>query len=626
MDYKKYKDLLEKYDRSDAIGFHPGETKDELIRKLMDISREKKQIQLESNAIIKEFITKYEKSPELVDADAAKTLTGFLDMLMSNPGQILDPPIAFCISRILFQYYRSENDPEQSVLMLERCTVLDIILKEHLDDYPGTSYNPIIENYLPEFDNLSERGRRALANCRLLSVINRKDMTYGIKQYRKVEKEYEEMCKKMGGQFMYAQFIMCKANALAFALEACRRTEYAEKSGTVLTETAIDIEKEAPLIARLGKELEEVLAREDVQSIIADKVVTRIYCAQAAYHTGSITIHELLSRLEEYSKPSKDHNALEQCTALFTANAYYMDYLYKCCRFDEQYVLDKSVEIVTNVLAASKKMVHQFGNYQINHCVLMLINSVSGIVPFSLFKSTVLDATVYANKALFVHTMTIKEIALVLLDYILHHDPAYLSGVAGYDEDYCKDHPREVLDLMENCALFHDIGKYFCLDYVSNSSRNLTDDEFEIIKAHPVNFSKIYQGKMDPEMACIHDCALLHHLWYNERGGYPPEKHTINKPFINILSIADSIDAATDNIGRPYGQGKTLEMLMEEFDSMKGTRYSAYVCDLLHIEEVRRKVEYIILEKRKDIYYEIYKAKADADDLSEADARPEGET
>lgn len=47
-------------------------------------------------------------------------------------------------------------------------------------------------------------------------------------------------------------------------------------------------------------------------------------------------------------------------------------------------------------------------------------------------------------------------------------------------------------------ALRHDIGKPCCLDFVNNSSRNLTDEEFEIIKEHPLNFSKIYQGVMTP--------------------------------------------------------------------------------------------------------------------------------
>lgn len=182
----------------------------------------------------------------------------------------------------------------------------------------------------------------------------------------------------------------------------------------------------------------------------------------------------------------------------------------------------------------------------------------------------------------------------------------YLGGVGGHDTEYCKEHKKELLELMENCALFHDIGKYFCLDYVSNSSRNLTDDEFAIIKAHTSNFSKVYQGKMSPEVICIHDCALLHHLWFNECGGYPMASHTDNQPFVNILSFADSIDAATGSIGRPYGLGKTLDQLMEEFDGAKDTRYSAYICDLLHVEEVKQKIEYVIREKRKDINYAVY--------------------
>ena len=72
--------------------------------------------------------------------------------------------------------------------------------------------------------------------------------------------------------------------------------------------------------------------------------------------------------------------------------------------------------------------------------------------------------------------------------------------------------------------------------------RGLTDDEFEVIKEHPCNFSKVYKGSISPEIQCIRDCAHLHHRWYNEEGGYPREKHTSNKPLVNILTIADCID------------------------------------------------------------------------------------
>ena len=51
---------------------------------------------------------------------------------------------------------------------------------------------------------------------------------------------------------------------------------------------------------------------------------------------------------------------------------------------------------------------------------------------------------------------------------------------------------------------------------------------------------------------------------------------------------------------------KEMRELMEEFDSQSGTRYSGYIAGLLHEESVKRKIAYIINEKRKEIYCDIY--------------------
>lgn len=63
---------------------------------------------------------------------------------------------------------------------------------------------------------------------------------------------------------------------------------------------------------------------------------------------------------------------------------------------------------------------------------------------------------------------------------------------------------------------------------------------------------------------------------------------------------------ATDNIGRPYGLGKTLEALITEFDRNKEVRYSGYISELLHVDEIQRKINYVIYDRRKEIYCEIY--------------------
>lgn len=608
MDYRDYTSLLARYNEIDKIAFHSGETKEDIIQSLINISKEKKRIQTENNAIIREYIVKYEKESKLVDADAEHMLKDFLSMLLGG-GQYQDTAIAFRISKLLLQYYRETGDIERTVVMLEYCAVFDIMIKEHLDDYAGSEYPLMAEKYLDDFERYSEKARKSLINCWLLSVINRRDMTFGLRRYKEIKGRFESLEWEGGKEFMAAQYIQCRQNVLGFTLEACRRAEHARKTGIVPEGgPVIDIAKEAPYIEELLQALRAALETEAGQSAIQDKVVAGLYCVQADYHLGRLTMEELLGRMEEISAPHEEYTAMERCSALFTANAYRLDYLCKCSRYEDSYVLEKCAEIVAHVMEQAKDMEPYLGSCQTNYCVLMLVNSASGIMDFDAFKNTVLSATVYANKALYVHTMVVKEICRILLDYIVTHDPQYLDGIGGHGWEECGSHYDEVMELMEKCTLFHDIGKYFCLDYVSNSSRNLTDDEFEVIKDHPTNFSKIYQGKMSREVACVHDCALLHHLWYNEQGGYPKAKHTNNKPFVNIISIADSIDAATDNIGRPYGQGKTLEQLMEEFDGMKDSRYSGYICDLLHVDEVKKQIEHVLYVRRREIYCDIYMA------------------
>lgn len=607
MDYKEYRELLSQYEELDKTSFDPKESMEEIIAKLTHISSEKKRIKTGCNQIIEEYIKKYESSPELLDSEAEKTLKDFLNILV---GEVGDTPIAFLISKLLLKYYQDTGNKERTIVMLEYCTVFDIIIKEHLDDYEGSGYPHIAEKYMAEFDGLSQQAKRSLFNSLMLGVVNRKDMTYGLRKYKELKPWVESINWTEGKEFIEVQMARCGENALGFTLEALRRMEFAKKKGEKGDNVPfIDMEKEAPFIEELMRSNEKALESEKVQEVLPDRVVAKLYCIQAAYHLGKITIEELLKGLEECSEQKEDYSATEKCSALFTANAYYIDYLCKCSSYDKQYIADKSMEIVDKVLTGAKSMEEYLGNYQTNYCVLMLVNSASAVISFDTFKTTVLKSTVYANKALYVHTMVVKEICFAILDYILEHDPKYFDKVAGHTWEEFRDNHDEAKELMEKCALFHDIGKYFCLDYVSNSSRNLTDDEFEVIKDHPANFMKIYQGVMSPEVECVHDCALLHHLWYDETHGYPSGgRHTYNKPFVNIISIADSIDAATDNIGRPYGQGKNLDNMIEEFEGMRDNRYSGYICDTLKIGEVKESVEYILNNRRKEIYFEIYTA------------------
>lgn len=606
MDYKEYCDLLAQYGELEKTSFDSKESMEEVIGRLTHISAEKKRIKTGCNKIIEEYIKKYEDNPQLLDSSSEPILKDFLNRLVREAG---DTPVAFRLSKLLLKYYEDIGEKERTIVMLEYCSVFDIIMKEHLDDYAGSGYPILAQKYMKDFDGLSEKAKRSLFNCLMLGVVNRKDMTYGLRRYKEIKPLVNSINWPEGKDFIHIQLVRCGLNTLGFTLEALRRAEFAQKSGekSAKNEPVIDLERDVPVIEELVTLIEDALGSENPEKALPDRVVAKLYCVQTAYHLGKISLENLLEKLNEYSVQQEDYNDTEKCSALFTANAYYIDYLCKCSGYDKKYILDKSMETVEKVLTGAKDTEGYLGNYQTNYCVLMLVNSASAVISFDTFKNTVLRSTVYANKALYVHTMVVKEICFAIFDYILENNPRYFDRTAGHTWEEFRDNHGEARELMEKCALFHDIGKYFCLDYVSNSSRSLTDDEFEVIKDHPVNFLKIYQGEMSSEVECVRDCALFHHLWYDETNGYPKGgRHTHNKPFVNIISIADSIDAATDNIGRPYGQGKNLDDMIEEFGGSKDTRYSGYIYGLLSVPEVKKKIEHILDVRRKEIYFEIY--------------------
>ncbi|MCM1055753.1 MAG: hypothetical protein NC394_09575 [Bacteroides sp.] len=596
MDYKNYRNLILQYRALDNADL----TSDDIIGELTRISLEKKRIKNECNQIIDEYVKKYEADTALLNSEDEAVLRDFLKILIQP--DVNDIPIAFRISKLLLKYYSSADDRGNIIQMLEYCTVFDIIIKEHLDDYAGSEYPRLAEKYMPQYLNLSERGRASLLNAVMLGVVNRKDMTQGFRKYKEIKKWLESM-GLADDPSVYPDLVRCGENALGFLLEAIRQMTHSDISAV-----PIDLRQERPYIQEIVAELRKLLNSGNPGNILPDRIVAELYCAQADYHLGETDIEQLLAETKGCTVIKDDHSASEYCSAYFTANAYYIDYLHKDSKYPEAVIAQKCREIVDDVLKNAKNTEQYLGNYQTNYSVLLFIHSASSVVGFNAFKDTVLKATVYADKALHVHTMIVKEISLVIFDHIVRRDPRYFDSVAGHTWQEFKEQYDEACELMEKCALFHDIGKYFCLDYTSNSSRNLTDDEFEVIKNHPANFLKVYQGAVNTEVQCVYDCALLHHLWYDETNGYPyGYRHTCNKPYVNIISVADSIDAATDNIGRPYGNGKNLDDMIKEFEHMKNTRYSGYVCDILKIPEVKEKIEYILDAKRKEIYRSIYR-------------------
>lgn len=76
---------------------------------------------------------------------------------------------------------------------------------------------------------------------------------------------------------------------------------------------------------------------------------------------------------------------------------------------------------------------------------------------------------------------------------------------------------------------------------------------------------------------------------------------------IDIISICDSLDAATDYLGRSYARTKTLSQVLGELQAGSGTRYSSHVVNLISDSpKLQSELEQFLLHHREDVCLEVY--------------------
>ena len=87
----------------------------------------------------------------------------------------------------------------------------------------------------------------------------------------------------------------------------------------------------------------------------------------------------------------------------------------------------------------------------------------------------------------------------------------------------------------------------------------------------------------------------------------PPCPQNI-KGIVDVLTVADSLDAATDNIGRCYNRAKPLRTLVGELQAQSGTRYAPDVVALFRDETFCEALAQKMDAERKKIYLHVYHA------------------
>lgn len=129
--------------------------------------------------------------------------------------------------------------------------------------------------------------------------------------------------------------------------------------------------------------------------------------------------------------------------------------------------------------------------------------------------------------------------------------------------------PHKDLVKLKVEALFHDIGKIGIPDNVLLKEGKLTDEEYAIIKTHPVTGSKILSPVS--MLANIIPGVKHHHERYDGRG-YPEGLAGQAIPLnARILAIADAFDAMTTD--RSYRRKMSFEAALDEVERCAGTQF-----------------------------------------------------
>jgi PAS domain S-box-containing protein/putative nucleotidyltransferase with HDIG domain len=149
--------------------------------------------------------------------------------------------------------------------------------------------------------------------------------------------------------------------------------------------------------------------------------------------------------------------------------------------------------------------------------------------------------------------------------------------VANYAVAIAKEMGMKELDrdLLKTAALLHDIGKVGTYDKVLDKPGKLTEEEWEMVKQHPVKGEEILRPITQlKEILPI----IRHHHERVDGKGYPDGLKGEEIPLMaRILGVADSYDSMTAD--RPYRPAPGKEFAINEFKRCAGTQFDSKVVE-----------------------------------------------
>jgi HD-GYP domain-containing protein (c-di-GMP phosphodiesterase class II) len=133
--------------------------------------------------------------------------------------------------------------------------------------------------------------------------------------------------------------------------------------------------------------------------------------------------------------------------------------------------------------------------------------------------------------------------------------------------------PSDQLNALALGALLHDVGKIGVPDQILEKPGRLTDEEYEVIKRHPMLGVEMLAPV--EELAPAVPVVRYHHERF-DGGGYPDGLRGEDILLIaRVVCVADAFDTMARD--RPYGYGLSRRAALEEVERNSGTQFDPQI-------------------------------------------------
>ena len=137
----------------------------------------------------------------------------------------------------------------------------------------------------------------------------------------------------------------------------------------------------------------------------------------------------------------------------------------------------------------------------------------------------------------------------------------------------------ETAEVLRHASAMHDVGKIAIPDAILRKPGPLTDDEWEVMKAHTTIGGDLLAGSRSPLVQMGEVIARTHHERW-DGSGYPAGLAGEGIPLVGrICAVADVFDALTSP--RPYKHAWTVDEALAEIAAQSGRHFEPRLAALL---------------------------------------------